>query len=226
MLHMSILEMCNMFNVISQTKVSSSNFHFDSIPKFPTSFFFHFPFQETLHELQSIAPKTIDDTLEKLTSFGYAIQSSDETSVIKTTLPDFPTDNLKLIARLSEANPSQTPYDLIYRLYPYESFLPAESHGVLLSLFDSLKIATPSAERKSSSWIDSLKMSSSANKGQKITSIERPTRSKVLLESTDDGGGISSQFHKGMNARTSPFSNTRKKLILHSLGSQNRRRFW
>lgn len=160
--------------------------------------FFHFLFQETLHELQSIAPQAIDDTLEKLTSFGYAIQSSDETSVIKTTLPDFPTDNLKLIARLSESNPSQTPYDLIYRLYPYESFLPAESHGVLSSLFNSLKIATPSAEKRSS-WIDSLENSSSTNKGQKIVSIERPTRSKVLLESKDGGGGISSQFHKGTN---------------------------
>lgn len=150
-----------------------------------------------MNELQSIAPKTVDDTLEKITSFGYAIQSSDETSVIKTTLPDFPTDNLKLIARLSEANPLQTPYDLIYRLYPYESFLPAESHGILLSLFDSLKIVTPSVEKKSS-WIDSLKISGSSTKGQKIVSIERPTRSKVLLESSDDGGGINSQFHKGV----------------------------
>lgn len=147
-------------------------------------------------ELRSIAPETIEDTLEKITSFGYAIQSSDETSVIKTALPDFPTDNLKLIARLSEANPLQSPYDLIYRLYPYESFLPAESHGILLSLFDSLKIATPSDERKSS-WIDSLKLSNSVNKGQKIVSIERPTRSKVLLESNDGGGGITSQYHKG-----------------------------
>lgn len=159
-----------------------------------------------MHELQSISPQTVDDTLEKITSFGYAIQSSEETAVIKTALPDFPTDNLKLIARISEANPSQTPYELIYRLYPYESFLPAESHGILLSLFESLKIATPSVEKRSS-WIDSLKISSSGNKGQKIVSTECPTLSKVLLESSDGGGGISSQFHKGIKVKHLPKKN-------------------
>lgn len=148
-----------------------------------------------MRELHSIAPQTTNDTLEKITSFGYAIQSSDETSVTKT-LPDFPTDNLKLIARIGEANPSQTPYQLIYRLYPYELFLPSESHGILMSLFDSFKIATPSTE-KSSSWMDNLKISSSKNQGQKIQSIERPTLTKVLLESNDGGGGINSQFHNG-----------------------------
>lgn len=147
-----------------------------------------------MRELQSIAPETVSDTLEQITSFGYAIQSSDETSITKT-LPDFPTDNLKLIARISEANPSQTPYQLIHRLYPFELFLPAESHGILMSLFNSLKIATPSTE-KSSSWMDSLKLSSGANQGPKIHSIERPTLSKVLLES--NVGGINSQFHKGI----------------------------
>lgn len=152
-----------------------------------------------MHELQSIAPQTTVSTLEQITSFGYAIQSSEETSAIAKALPDFPTDNLGLIARISEANPLQTPYELIYRLYPYESFLPVESHGMLLSLFNSLKIATPSTE-KSSSWIDSLKITSGANRGQKILAIERPTLSKVLLEScnSSDGGGIKSQFHKGM----------------------------
>lgn len=159
-----------------------------------------------MHELQSIAPKTVDDTLQKITSFGYAIQSSDDTSVMKTTLPDFPIDNLKLIARIGEANPSETSYDLIYRLYPFESFLPAESHGILLSLFESLKIATPSAEKRSS-WMDSLKMSTGGNKGQKIVSIERPTLSKVLLESSDGGGGMSSQFHKGI-----PHTHSQKKI--------------
>lgn len=129
-----------------------------------------------MNELRQIAPNASTHTLEKITSFGYAIQSSAETPLTKI-LPDFPCDNLQLIARIAEANQSATPYQLLYRLYPFESFLPKECHGSLLSLFESLKIAMPQAENKS--WIQSFKRSDC----QRIISVDRPTRSKALLES-------------------------------------------
>lgn len=139
-----------------------------------------------MNELRQVAPHANNHTLEKITSYGYAIQSSAETPLTKI-LPDFPCDNLKQIAKISEANPASTPYQLLYRLYPFESFLPKDCHGSLLSLFESLEIALPKTENKS--WIRSLKQSD----GQRIISVERPTLSKALLESP---AGL--QYHKGV----------------------------
>lgn len=138
-----------------------------------------------MNELRQTAPKASSDTLEKITSFGYAIQSSAETPLTKI-LPDFPCDNLKLIARISEANPSSTPYQLLYRLYPYDSFLPKDVHGSLLSLFESLQIAMPKTENKS--WIRSFRHTDR----QRIVSVDCPTLSKALLESPTE-----LQHHKG-----------------------------
>lgn len=140
-----------------------------------------------MNELQHIVPQAAPDTLKKLTSFGYAIQSSEDTPLTKI-LPDFPCDNLKLIAQISETNPSAAAYQLIYRLYPYESFLPKDCHGSLKSLFESLEIEMPTAE-KNSSWIRNLTQSKNQ---PKIVSVERPTLSKALL---DTEAGL--QYHKG-----------------------------
>lgn len=140
-----------------------------------------------MNELQHIAPDAEYDTLKKITSFGYAIQSSEETPLTRI-LPDFPCDNLKLIAQISEKNPSATPYQLIYRLYPFDTFLPKDCHGSLITLLDALGIEAPEAERNTS-WIRSL---TQTNKEPKIVSVERPTLSKALLE-TDAG----LQYHKG-----------------------------
>lgn len=140
-----------------------------------------------MNGLQQIAPNANPETLEKITSFGYAIQSSAETPLTKM-LPDFPCDNLKLISRISEANPSATPYQLIYRLYPFESFLAKECHGSLASLFDSLKI--PTSKTESGSWIRSMRQSNTGH--SKINSVERPTLSKTLLESN-----TKTNYHKG-----------------------------
>lgn len=134
-----------------------------------------------MNELQRLSPQANFDTLKTITSFGYAIQSSDDTPMTKV-LPDFPCDSLKLLAQISEANPSATPYQLIYRLYPFESFLPKESYGSLTSLFDALEIETPKPE-KTTTWMQNIGMQK--NQEQKIISVERPTLSKSLLESGD-----------------------------------------
>lgn len=143
-----------------------------------------------MDDLKATAPAANDDILEKITSFGYAIQSSAETPITKI-LPDFPCDNLKLIAQISGANPSAAPFQLLYRLYPFDSFLAKDCHGSLMSLFDTLKITTEKSENSSNtSWIRNLWQK---NDGQKIVSIERPTLSKSLLE-TETG----LQSHKGI----------------------------
>lgn len=129
-----------------------------------------------MNELKQLVPEADTTTLEKIISFGYAIQSSDETPITKI-LPDFPSDNLKLAAQISQANPSISPFQLLYRLYPYDSFLPKECHGSLTSLFDALEISTSQSEKKS--YFQSL----SQPKEQQILSVERPTLSKSLLES-------------------------------------------
>lgn len=139
-----------------------------------------------MNELVQLVPHANTAALEKITSFGYAIQSSDDTAITKI-LPDFPSDNLKLIARINALNPSSTPFQLLYRLYPFESFLPKESHGSVMTLFDALDIPTQKVANKS--WIGSFKQS----KEQQITSVERPTLSKALLET-----GADRQYHKGI----------------------------
>lgn len=91
------------------------------------------------------APQAAIDILEKIASFGYAIQSSSSASTAATTtqlaqaLPDFPCDNLKLIAKMIESNPTMSATNAIHRLYPYETFLPNGNH--LATLFDALKIS-------------------------------------------------------------------------------------
>lgn len=107
------------------------------------------------------------DAISKATSFSYAIDTSTESSLVQS-LPDFPCDNLKHIARISDLNPLMTPFNLIYRLYPFESFLPKESIDSLKTLFKELNIDT-------SKDID----------GQKIKSVMHPTLSEALSMSKD-----------------------------------------
>lgn len=140
-----------------------------------------------MDELNQLVPHANKETLKKITSFAYAIQSSDETSITKM-LPDFPCDNLKLIARINATNPSSTPFQLLYRLYPFESFLPKDCHGSLATLFEALNIVPAQVETKS--WIRNFKQSNEP----KIISVECPTLSKTLLE--PEAG---QQCHKGEN---------------------------
>lgn len=94
------------------------------------------------------APQAAIDVLEKIASFGYAIQSSSLASTaaaltqLATALPDFPCDNLKLIAKIIESNPTMSATDAIHRLYPHRTFQSSHgSHGSLATLFDALKIS-------------------------------------------------------------------------------------
>lgn len=77
-------------------------------------------YQEWYKELQQIAPSASKDKLEKILSCAFALLSKESSTL---GLPDFPVDNLPLAALILEQNPHLTPYEIIYRLYPYKTFL-------------------------------------------------------------------------------------------------------
>lgn len=99
--------------------------------------------------MKSLAPNAPPTVLEKMASFGYAIKEADDESSLVANLPDFPCDNLNLIAKGVEANPLIAISDSVDRLYPYRLFLPKDSHKSLASLCESLNIP-PSDHRRQS----------------------------------------------------------------------------
>lgn len=100
-----------------------------------------------INELQLFAPNASPKVLQKLLSFGYAIKESDMPST--ENLPDFPCDNLKLLAKCVELNPMISVSDSINCLYPYRLFLPKENHKNLKFLFDSLEIPISDHSKRS-----------------------------------------------------------------------------
>lgn len=91
-----------------------------------------------LNELHHYAPNATTLDLKQVVSFGCAVLSPD------STLPDFPMDSLRSIAKILENNPSMAVHDAIYRLYPYRLFLPKDSIQGILTLLSSLNISIPS----------------------------------------------------------------------------------
>lgn len=144
-----------------------------------------------MNELQTIAANADLDTLQQVTSFGYAIHSSSETSVTQS-LPDFPCDNLKLVARIIEANPSVSAFKLIHRLYPFDIFLPRDCHSSLITLFNALDIPLPTynnSNKNSSFW----NWNKSDSRKQKVSSVNHSTLSQMHLESNKNV-----PYHEGM----------------------------
>lgn len=121
------------------------------------------------NNLDAISDTNNLDAISKATSFSYAIESSADSLTLIQNLPDFPSDNLKLIARISDANPEATAFDLIYRLYPFESFLPKESLDSVKTLLKELRI-------------DATK----PNTEQKIIDVMGPTLSEVHINSDNN----------------------------------------
>ncbi|XP_074033568.1 von Willebrand factor A domain-containing protein c12.2 isoform X2 [Leptinotarsa decemlineata] len=77
-------------------------------------------YKEWYQELRNLAPSASPDKLEKIIACAFALLSKESLSI---GLPDFPLDNLPLAALILEQNPHLTPYEIIYRLYPYKIFL-------------------------------------------------------------------------------------------------------
>ncbi|XP_055911118.1 von Willebrand factor A domain-containing protein 8 [Eupeodes corollae] len=97
----------------------------------------HFTFEEILSDLQKQAPKVGEDKLKSLISFGLAVHSADSS----VNLPDFPLDNLNLVAKMMNSNPSLSVHECICALYPYQTTLKKETNDRVMNLLDSFKIS-------------------------------------------------------------------------------------
>ncbi|XP_059607607.1 von Willebrand factor A domain-containing protein 8 [Phlebotomus argentipes] len=93
-------------------------------------------YQEIFSGMRSVAPNADPEKLRQILSFGFAIQQADA----KTNLPDFPIDSAYSAAKILNNNKSLSAFDVIYRLYPYRSFMPKESHEAVNTLLKSLNI--------------------------------------------------------------------------------------
>lgn len=97
----------------------------------------YYYFKELLNDLHQLTSGANTEDLKKVLSFGLAILSPE------STLPDFPIDNTHLLARIIHANPEIPVHNAIYRLYPYNSFLPRDSLNGMQTLLHSLNISVP-----------------------------------------------------------------------------------
>lgn len=102
-------------------------------------------YQEWYEELRSLAPTANSEKLQKILSCAFALLSKESLAL---GLPDFPLDNLPLGCLILEQNPHLTPYEIIYRLYPYRSFLK-EGIENLEKLLMELDIPSTKIEEKS-----------------------------------------------------------------------------
>ncbi|XP_037937936.1 von Willebrand factor A domain-containing protein 8 isoform X2 [Teleopsis dalmanni] len=102
----------------------------------------HYAFDEMLIDLQQLAPEVPLDNLKKLISFGLGVQSADSS----INLPDFPLDNLQLVARIMNANPKISVHDAIKHVYPYQTTLKKEAIVRIKDLLTSFEINSLPAE--------------------------------------------------------------------------------
>lgn len=93
--------------------------------------------QEILNDMLQLTSGASTEDLKRAVSFGLAILSPE------STLPDFPIDNTHLLARIIQANPAIPVHSAIYRLYPYNSFLPRDALNGMQTLLHSLNISVP-----------------------------------------------------------------------------------
>ncbi|XP_049790817.1 von Willebrand factor A domain-containing protein 8 [Schistocerca nitens] len=80
-------------------------------------------FKEQLEHLRSLTSNVDPAQISQLLSCCHALLSQESASL---GLPDFPADNLPVAVRLQDTFPTMAASEVLYRLYPYKSFLPAE----------------------------------------------------------------------------------------------------
>lgn len=142
-----------------------------------------------MDELHFVTMPNETNSLANVTDFAHSLNASNETAITER-LPDFPVENLKLIAQIVEANPSAMPYELIHRLYPFDVFLPKDVHKNLQALFESLKIQVPDSNG-GTMW----RWKKTEASKQKISQIERAPKSHIV-DGKSSGEQIS--HHIGM----------------------------
>ncbi|XP_055389541.1 von Willebrand factor A domain-containing protein 8 [Condylostylus longicornis] len=120
----------------------------------------HLSFEEILKDLKEIAPNANEYDLKKILSFGLAIHASEPTA----NVPDFPIDNLHLIAKIMNNNSDISVHEAICSLYPYRFALSKENLGRVKTLFEQFEI-----DSKTNKPISTLKVGEKIAEDNSIT---------------------------------------------------------
>ncbi|XP_069677328.1 von Willebrand factor A domain-containing protein 8 isoform X2 [Periplaneta americana] len=96
-------------------------------------------FKEQLEELRRTAPSVDPAQVSQLLSCCHSLLSPESSAL---GLPDFPADNLPTAAKLLEALPGLPLYEVLYRLYPYNSFLAREGKQSVEGLLTTFHLQT------------------------------------------------------------------------------------
>ncbi|KAI8033057.1 hypothetical protein M5D96_014190 [Drosophila gunungcola] len=95
-----------------------------------------YSYGELFEELQQEAPSVPAEHLKQLLTFALTLQQADPA----LQLPDFPLHNLRLGVQMMEANPLLSLYDVLSRLYPYQSMLKPDQKKRVEELLKKLDI--------------------------------------------------------------------------------------
>ncbi len=83
----------------------------------------HIPYKEELQLLLSLGPNLTSDTVSRVLSFAHTLLSDESAGL---GLPDFPVENLPALISMMNLAPKLCDRDAVFRLYPYNLFLPED----------------------------------------------------------------------------------------------------
>ncbi|XP_044761445.1 von Willebrand factor A domain-containing protein 8 [Coccinella septempunctata] len=134
-----------------------------------------FSYQEYLTAMKEVAPNVPHEKLESILSAAFSLRSEESTNL---SLPEFPVESLILAARLLEQNPKQQPFDILYKLYPYRTFLKDGIQNLesLLSRFN----ITPPEDNLLNTLSSKFKMFFSKNANGASLYVETPYQNQVI----------------------------------------------
>lgn len=104
-------------------------------------------FKEHLESLRNTAPNVDPAQISQLLSCCYSLLSQESSSL---GLPDFPADNLSAAVKLMELLPGLHAYEVLYRLYPYNIFLPKEGKQSVEELLATFHLETKKGQSSAS----------------------------------------------------------------------------
>nr|CAI5818607.1 unnamed protein product [Callosobruchus analis] len=131
---------------------------------------------ELYQELCILAPSAPRDTLEQILSLAFTLTSKESSSL---GYPDFPLDNLPVAALILEQNPRLTAYDILYRLYPYKTFLK-DGLPNLEAMLQKFNVCPPDNNKYSITEKISEFLKSTTEKPNNICYVETSYQNQLL----------------------------------------------
>nr|CAI5818605.1 unnamed protein product [Callosobruchus analis] len=133
-------------------------------------------YKELYQELCILAPSAPRDTLEQILSLAFTLTSKESSSL---GYPDFPLDNLPVAALILEQNPRLTAYDILYRLYPYKTFLK-DGLPNLEAMLQKFNVCPPDNNKYSITEKISEFLKSTTEKPNNICYVETSYQNQLL----------------------------------------------